>query len=352
VRNLNMPVDYRDDDSGALPNPCCTLHSVHWTAFSNDTSTASTATNSMNNSTTAVDDELVEPVRENVIETLQQAKTSAFYVGRVIPSTLNPTWQLDDEDLPVDCAEAVAVALRVWCDERLVLTQLLPLPRLAYVSDTFETLAVSTRNAAVLLLRDGLYMLPHHMLGMQAQVQQVQTQLAARYALRSRRECADACSLSALVEIEQRATSLATSLHEAEKMARDAELALFGAAGTPVMPSVLSQAASSSSGESGEGARCEYALLLARRQWLAVREARLRESVRERRTLVIARRAELAARHDALLQATVRLSGRRDTVVTARAQLHADVEALRRARRVQVRCQVCVRRERVDDERR
>lgn len=305
----NRSTSQTDSASSLLPSPCCTLHAVIITTASTSSTTSTTNNNNESNvsnistsqqqqqtttltiippsslldSRVSLDNQHTDDSNDDATPTttitLAESLDCAFLVGRTLPSTLNPTWCFDDDSVPRECANAVALVVRVWNRGRLVLSQLVPLARLAYVGDSFEALSISAPNSFVVALRDGLYMLPHHLFGMQTHLQQLQQQLTVRQQQRAKREMLDSCTLSQLVEIEQRVVSLAGATREIDKMAAEAEQTLFGDDAAPQL--TLSSSSSSSSSllnnnevvatNASNDELCEkrrqYAVLLAQRQW-------------------------------------------------------------------------------------
>jgi hypothetical protein len=281
---------------------------------------------------------------------LAAARQSAVFVGERQPATLNPQWQFDASERraqaePVLC-DAHTMHVFVWqrtdanadADAHgvLLLSQTVRLARLTFVGDSLLALGVQHDDSLLIELNDGIYMSPHHAIGL------YRVSPPAPPAVPPPTVSFDAQTLLRLVNVS---LSIDASLRNSAALARDAAVALVG--GAAALPSAdaledvgaLDVASASSAGERQRA----YILLLAERQLMSARVAALRGRLQEQRAAVAMRRAKVEARRDALLQGTVRLSAQRSSVSEARVALVAEADALRGVRRAQHKAEARVR---------
>jgi hypothetical protein len=279
---------------------------------------------------------------------LAAARQSAVFVGERQPATLNPQWQFDASErrAQADAVLCDAHTMHVFVWQRtdadddahavLLLSQTVRLARLTFVGDSLLSLGVQHDDSLLIELNDGIYMSPHHAIGL------YRVSPAAPPAVPAPTVSFDAQTLLRLVNVS---LSIDASLRNSAALARDAAVALVG--GTAALPSAdaledvgaLDVASASSAGERQRA----YILLLAERQLMSARVASLRGRLQEQRAAVAMRRAKVEARRDALLQGTVRLSAQRSSVSEARVALVAEADALRGVRRAQHKAEARVR---------
>jgi hypothetical protein len=314
VRNLSGP-------SGVLPNVVLTL-------LAGDTAT-----------------ERVVPA------TLRDARRDALVVGELQPATLNPLWEFDE--MPAAALDVRVVHVYVWAcaaadsaNGELLMAQSMRLSRLTYVGDYLPALGVPRDDALIVTLNDGLYMLPHHAIGLhRATIDNDSSVSSTSSALTQPRPpltvSLDAQMLLRLVELSRSADA---SIRHAESLAHDAAVSLFGGeALTDVATLDVRSLPLDDAEHSVQARQRAYVLLQTQQQWLTARASELRSRLLEQRAAVAMRNAKVEARRNALLQATVRLSAQRTGVGEGRAVLTLESESLRAVRRAQHKAEARVR---------
>jgi hypothetical protein len=226
------------------------------------------------------------------------------------------------------------------------MAQSVRLSRLTYVGDYLPALGVPRDDALLVTLNDGIYMLPHHAIGLhRATVDNDSSVSSTSSALTQPRPpltaSLDAQTLLRLVELSRSADA---SIRHAESLAHDAAVSLFGGEALTDVATLDVRALPLDDAEHSVQARQRaYVLLQTQQQWLTARASELRSRLLEQRAAVAMRNAKVEARRNALLQATVRLSAQRTGVGEGRAVLALESESLRAVRRAQHKAEARVR---------
>lgn len=281
--------------------------------------------------------------------TVADARRDALIVGELQPTTLNPLWEFDDAMPPAALAVWI-VHVYVWaCADaadakgELLLAQSVRLSRLSYVGDYLPALGVPRDDALLITLNDGIYMLPHHAIGLHRAAIDVDASVSSTSSARLQPRPPLAASLDAatLLRLVELSRSTDASLRHAESLAHDAAVSLFG--GDALADVATLDVRAVPLDDDVQTQQRAYVLLQTQQQWLTARANELRGRLIEERAAVAMRRAKVEARRNALLQATVRLSAQRNSVGEGRAVLALESESLRAVRRAQHKAEARVR---------